>query len=72
MRTDLERRFLSRLAEAPKGRVGYSRASDYEAARVQFLGLIEDGLIVERRLGLVPGFQITAKGRAYLNPQGDA
>lgn len=71
MRTDLERRFLSRLAEAPKGRVGYSRSSDYEAARVQFLALIEDGLIVERRLGLVPGFRLTDAGREYLNPQGN-
>lgn len=71
MRTDIERRFLARLAEAPKGRVGYSKASDFETVRPHLLPMIDDGLIVERRLGLVNGFQITPAGRAYLNPTGD-
>jgi len=70
MRTPTERAFLSELAARTKGRCGYS-PEDYEKALPHLQGLIDDGLIVPRRLGLNPGFQILPAGRAYLNPTGD-
>lgn len=70
MKTSVERMFLALLSEQPQGRCGF-RPIPFESARRQFQGLLDDGLIKERRLGSNPGFQITPEGRAYLNPTGD-
>lgn len=65
MRTELEKQFLAELAKRHQGRCGYS-AEDFDKARPHLVGLIDDGLIRERRLGLNLGFQITEAGRAYV------
>lgn len=70
MRTPVERKFLEILADQPQGRCAF-RPIKFEEARREFQGLIDDGLIKERRLGLNPGFQILPAGRAFLNPIGD-
>lgn len=70
MRTPTERKFLEILAGQPQGRCGFRQIKFDEALR-EFKGLIDDGLIRERRLGSNPGFQLTEAGRAYLNPTGD-
>jgi hypothetical protein len=69
MRSELEKQFLAALADKTKGRCAYS-ATDYEKALPHLQGLIDDGLVKERRLGLLQGFQITPEGRAYLYPTG--
>lgn len=71
MRTPTERKFLALLAEQPQGRCGF-RPLRFEEALREFQGLLDDGLVRERRLGSNPGFQLTVAGRAYLNPTGDA
>jgi hypothetical protein len=70
MRTPAEKQFLALLGTLHQGRCGF-RPVAYEKARREFGGLLDDGLIRERRLGSNPGFQLTEAGRAYLNPTGD-
>lgn len=65
-----ERQFLTLLSALHQGRCGF-RPIPFEKARREFQGLLDAGLVRERRLGSNPGFQITPEGRAYLNPTGD-
>lgn len=59
-----EHRLLNEMNTKP-GRVGFPMTV-YEQALPLAQRLLDEGYIRERRLGDYPGFQITDRGRAYL------
>ena len=65
-----ERQFLTELSKLDKHRCGFPQVR-YAEALEKFGGLLDAGLIRERRYERNPGFQLTPAGRAFLDPMGD-
>jgi hypothetical protein len=64
----IERAFLEKLARQPQGRCSYALVRRDDAMEIAG-GLVAEGYIRNRRCGYDEGFQITPKGRAYLEGQ---
>lgn len=63
--TPVESKFLRFLASQRQGRAGYSlTARDEIIPHIQ--GLIDSGMVKERRFGDGPGFQLLDAGKEYL------